>query len=243
VILIIKYSGHRGYKAIEIENTWLGFLKAIEEKLDYIELDVRVSSDNVLVVFHDKKINRLLNGNGKINSFSLKELKSFNYSDGQKILTLEELFDKAKGKIKFIIDVKSKGIENQLIQLIKKYNLENDVIIQSFSGKIIKKCYLIDQNLDYCIYRPFIGKILRPHKIFAPLFYHFLFKPYKIKYVSLDGPFMYDRILSIMKEKGLKIILGAMKTEKYLKNIKKWGISIINANNPKRIKELLKKMN
>ena len=61
----IEISGHRGYKDKEIENTKAGFLRAIEENLDYVELDIGVTSDKVLVVFHDRKINRLLNGKGK----------------------------------------------------------------------------------------------------------------------------------------------------------------------------------
>ena len=50
---------------------------------------------------------------------------------------------------------------------------------------------------------------------------------------------MYEEFTSIMHKKGIKIILGALLTERFLKNVKKWKVDIINANNPKQIRMLL----
>ena len=245
MIFIIKFSGHRGYKAKEIENTKAAVLRAIEEKLDYIEIDVRKASDDNLVIFHNRKINKLLDGRGSVHNYSLRQLKSFQYKDGQKILTFEELLDLTKGKIKLIIDVKSKEIEKKIISMISKYEIQKEVIIQSFLKTIIKKCQKIAPDLDYAIYRAFVGNLgkvlgkgLRLHKLTAPLFYRFMIKKIPVKYVSLDGPFMYDEFISILNTNGLNIILGAMKTKKYLKNTEKWNIKIINCDNPEEIKKL-----
>ncbi len=238
----IKISGHRGYRGKEIENTKAAFQRAIKEGLDYVELDVRKTLDGELVVFHDRKVNRLLNGKGNIEKFPLTKLKLLKYSDGQEILTLEEFFILTKGKIKLIIDIKSKGIEKTLIDLVKQHGLEGDVVIQAFSGKIVKNCQKIDPTLHYCVYRAFIGKLLYPHNFFARLLYNRMIKRYDVSHVSLDGPFMYDKFVSILNQNGHKIILGAIKAEKYLKKVKKWKISIINADNPSDIKEKMKNL-
>lgn len=246
MIPIIKLSGHRGYKDKEIENTKDGFLRAIRERLDYVEIDIRKTSDNIPVIFHDRKINRLLNGKGKLKNLPLEKFKSLQYKDGQELLTLDSYFALVKGKIKSILHIKSKGLEHEIIELIKKYSLENDVIIQSAYGKILNRLYSFAPDLNYALYRVFIGNIgkffgnkIKLHNIIAPISYWFLIKPFRIQYISLDGPFIYDSFVSIMHRKGIKIILGAMQTERYLKYIEKWGIDIINANNPEKIKNIL----
>ena len=239
MILNIKLSGHRGYQDKEIENTQAAFEKAIEEKLDYVELDLRKTSDEKIIVFHDRKINRLLNGKGATFNYSLRQLKEFTYSDGQTILTFKELLDLTKGKIHLILDVKAKGIEEKIINLLKEYGMEKDVIIQSHLGIIIKRFQKIDPNLNYAIFRTFMGKQLIPRRFFAKLFYKRFVKRFSVKYLNIDGPFIYDELLTILKEEGIKIILGALKVEKYLEFVEKWKIDIINSNNPEEIKRVL----
>jgi len=247
VYQIILISGHRGYKAKEIENSKSAFERAIKENLDYIELDIRKTADEKLVVFHNYKINKLLNGRGRVHKHTLKQLKAFRYQDGQKILTFEETINLIKGRIKVIIDVKSRGIEEKILGVIRANNVPYDhIIIQSAFKSIIKEFFIRAPDLDYAIYRAyignlgwFLGKFLRLHKLTALIFYRILIKNIPVNYVSLDGPFIYDEFISLLLKKNLKIILGAMKIEKYLKNIKKWNISLINVNNPAKIRYLL----
>ena len=171
---MVKLSGHRGYKSKEIENSKAAILRAIEEKLDYVEVDVRKTSDNVLVLFHDKDLNRLLKKKGSIDKFTIEELKTLKYEDGQQILTLQDFFELIQDKIKVILDVKVGRFASQIIKLIKKYKLEKDVIIQSSSGMILKQFYKTYPHLAYCIYRPYLGKEFIPHRIFTPFFYRLL---------------------------------------------------------------------
>ncbi|TFF95647.1 MAG: glycerophosphodiester phosphodiesterase family protein [Promethearchaeota archaeon] len=236
---MVKISGHRGYKGKEIENSKSALLRAIDEKLDYVEIDIRVSADNVPVLFHDKRINRLLNGSGKVHKYTLQELKNFRYGDGQSILTLKETFSLTKGKIQLILDIKAKHIESLVLNLIRECEMENEIIIQSFRGKIIQGFHNLEPNLSYSLYRACIGKYFRPHKLFAKIFYNKLIKPYPAVYVSLDGPFMYDNFINLLKKNGKKVILGAMKLENYLDKIEQWNIDIVNADDPSKVKKFL----
>ncbi len=242
-----KFSGHRGYKDKSIENTKESFLKAIDEDLDYIELDIRKTKDNVPIVFHDKNLTRMLSKKrGKINNYTLKQLKTFEYKDGQKLLTLDEALSILHGKIKLIIDIKIEGIELKIIELIKKYTLEKDVIIQSKKGVIINDCYRIAPYLKYSLYRGYLGKlwifgdILKLHKLLAPIWFDIKVRPYHIKYINLDGPYVYDDLITICHQNGIKIILGSWKIKKYVKYARKWNIEIINSNDPERIKKYIK---
>lgn len=246
IIQNFKFSAHRGYKDKSIEHTKESFIKAIDEDLDYIELDIRKTKDHIPIVFHDKNLSRMLNDKrGKIKNYSLKELKTFEYKDGQKILTLEEVLSILKGKIKIIIDIKIEGMESKIIELIKKYNLLNDVIIQSKKGEVINNCYRIAPYLDYSLYRGYLGKmwafgdILKIHKILAPIWYNIKVRPYHIKYINLDGPYIYDDLIAICHQNGIKIILGSWNVKKYVKYARKWKVNIINSNNPDKIKKYI----
>lgn len=238
----IKLSGHRGYRAQEIENTRKAILRAIKEKIDYIEIDIRKTKDEELVLFHDSHINRLLNGRAKIENLTLNNLKQFSYKDGQKIITLDEVFSLIKDKISAILDIKARKVEKKIINLIENHEMSENVIIQSFSGKAIKDFHKFNPNLHYCLYRTFIGKAFRPYGLFTKLFYKKLVKRYPISYLSLDGPFIYDKFLKLARNDGIKIILGALRTKNYLSKIDDWGISIINADDPAKIREMLRNL-
>ena len=66
---------HRGASADERENTLPAFERAIEVGADFVELDVQVSADGVLVVFHDLDLDRLTPLRGPLRRRSAAELR------------------------------------------------------------------------------------------------------------------------------------------------------------------------
>jgi len=90
---------HRGASGYAPENTLLAFKKAIELGANGIELDVQMTKDGELVVCHDETIDRTSNGSGWIKDMTLAELKSLDFSCGQKdfagvtIPTMREVFE------------------------------------------------------------------------------------------------------------------------------------------------------
>jgi len=74
VTFVLKI-GHRGARAYEPENTLRSFQKAIEIGVDAVELDVRKTKDNELVVIHNANVNKTTNGSGSVNELTLEEIK------------------------------------------------------------------------------------------------------------------------------------------------------------------------
>ncbi|MEX2715628.1 MAG: glycerophosphodiester phosphodiesterase [Candidatus Sigynarchaeum springense] len=223
-------SGHRGYKDCEIENSLKAFQRAIDEKIDFVEFDVKKTSDDVLVVYHDERLTRLLHVNKRIGKVSWKMLQGYAYDDGQHVLCLDDFFTACKGKIKFMLEIKAGGIEKQLLNLVEKHGLENSIIIQSFNGRYIKKCHSLRPDLAYGLC---IG-LAR-----GTFSYHYLVQPYPVTYLNIDGPLVDDRFVKSCVKNGKKIILGSRNTWEYLDKIEPWNVEIINADNPARIKQLL----
>ena len=91
---------HRGASADERENTIPAFERAIELGADFVELDVQVSADGALVVFHDLDLDRLTPLRGPLRRRTLAELREHG------IPTLEEVVDLTRGRIGVMAELK-----------------------------------------------------------------------------------------------------------------------------------------
>lgn len=156
-VIIIAHRGASGYAP---ENTIEAFKIAQQLNADFIEFDIHMTKDQVLVANHDVTVERTTNGVGKIQDLTVNELKKldagswFNQTYPQlakeeyvngKILTVEEIFQQFGYIEKFVIEIKYPylypGIEEKLIKLLKKYNLleEGKVILLSANQECLKK--------------------------------------------------------------------------------------------------------
>lgn len=138
----MKIIGHRGYSAKYPENTLAAFQAAMDVGADMIEFDVLLSKDSVPVIIHDDTLNRTTNGKGKVVDFTLDQLKKLDAGKGEAIPTLEEVMILAQKKIFLHIEIKSEAVSNQVkngveelvLALIEKYDLQKNCIISSFAS-------------------------------------------------------------------------------------------------------------
>ena len=151
---------HRGASGDYPENTLLAFEEGIKCGASGIELDVHKTKDNKIVVIHDEDIERTFKGKGLVKDFTLNELKEFNTRKElfknfktSKIPTLEEVLNLIKNS-NVILNIELKtdeihyeGIEEDVINLITKYKMNNKVIISSFNPKSIKICKEINEEI------------------------------------------------------------------------------------------------
>lgn len=70
--------GHRGARKEAPENTQAGFRHLRQLGIHHVELDVRLSADDQLVVLHDSTVNRTSNHKGDVLGFSAVELSEMN---------------------------------------------------------------------------------------------------------------------------------------------------------------------
>ena len=139
---------HRGASAYEPENTLCSFKKAIDMNTNLIEFDVRCSQDSHLVVIHDRKVDRTTDGSGLVEHKTLAELKELDAGNGEKIPTLEEVFEHFGGKTRFAIELKENGIEDKIVKLIKRYGLEEDSFVISFKPNRLKVIKYLEPSIQ-----------------------------------------------------------------------------------------------
>ena len=112
--------GHRGAKGHVAENTLASFEKALAFNVDAIELDVHLSSNNEIMVIHDKTIYRTTTKNGFVKDFTSLELKEL------LIPTLEDVFHLINHRCIINIEIKDANATKKVIQLIEKFINEHD---------------------------------------------------------------------------------------------------------------------
>lgn len=157
--------GHRGASQYAPENTLASYNRAIEMGADGIEIDVHKSKDGHLIVCHDERVDRTTNGQGYIKDLILKEIKSLDAGSwfskefsGEKIPLLEEVLEFVKDKdILLNIELKNgpifyDGIEDELIRLVRVFNLVENTIISSFNHYSLSISKILINNLRLVYY-------------------------------------------------------------------------------------------
>lgn len=138
----INYA-HRGASEYAPENTLLAFYTGIFMGANGIETDVQMTKDGILVLFHDDTITRLTGEEGSIQEFTLEELRGFTFEKNgltDKIVVFEEFLKQfAFRDITFAIEIKQAGIETQIADMIKKYNVDGKCVVTSFMFDCIRK--------------------------------------------------------------------------------------------------------
>ena len=137
-----KYTAHRGLfdnKAGIPENSMDAFERAMLKGYA-IELDVQMTKDGYLVVFHDQTLKRVAGLKEDITTMTLSEVKKAKLCGTEsKIPTFEDVLMLIEGRVPLMIEVKSTPeyeiLMPKLISLLEKY--EGEYIIESFDPRIL----------------------------------------------------------------------------------------------------------
>ena len=124
--------GHRGAPALAPENTLPSFTRAVEERVNGVELDVH-RVDGRLVVIHDETVDRTSNGTGALQSFSFAALRQLDFGDGATIPTLEEVIEATSQDVLINIELKGQNTGRAVASLLPNYP-NHRFMISSFSG-------------------------------------------------------------------------------------------------------------
>ena len=108
-VLAFAHRGGAYHPDIEgLENTLRAFQHAVELGYDYLETDVHVTQDGVLLAFHDSVLDRVTDATGAIATSTYAEVQRALINGSDPVPTLAELFD-AFPDARFNIDLKSAG--------------------------------------------------------------------------------------------------------------------------------------
>lgn len=127
--------GHRGASGYEPENTLRSFKRAIEFGCDWIELDVYLADEHIVVI-HDEDLSRTTNGRGRVSTSSFKYLRSLDAGKGEQIPTLEEVVTLVEHQCGINIELKGPGTAAAVGNFLAAIHYpKNEILISSFDHR------------------------------------------------------------------------------------------------------------
>lgn len=129
------------------ENSMKAFEMALQKNIG-IELDIRISKDNKLVVFHDDNLKRMTKKDVFIEDLNYQEIINTKLLDSnQNIPSFESVLKLVDSKVLLDIEIKdTKNYNILIINLIKLLDNYDNFIIKSFNPKIIKRINKLRPN-------------------------------------------------------------------------------------------------
>jgi glycerophosphoryl diester phosphodiesterase len=133
---------HRGgayHPEIEgLENTLAAFEHAVALGYDYLETDVHVTRDGVLLAFHDAVLDRVTDRRGEIATSTYAEVALAQVGGREEVPTLARLFDEFPD-VRFNIDLKSDGSVPALAEFLAAREAWDRVLVGSFSPRRLRR--------------------------------------------------------------------------------------------------------
>jgi len=144
---------HRGMKNQAPENTRPAIERVYEDGFEWAEVDVRITKDGKHVIFHDATLEGKSDGRGQVKDFTLAELKQLDTGAwfapryaGQRMLTLRECLDLAKGKLNLYLDCKEIDPE-LLVEEVLDAGMEKQVVVYGELDALAR----VRERSEYCV--------------------------------------------------------------------------------------------
>lgn len=216
---------HRGLSDIYPENTLIAFKKAFEAGADGIELDVRITRDGEVVVFHDEDLERMAGRNEKISDMDYKDLLRINIG-GEKIPLLSEVLNIVPRNKWLNIEIKDKMASYPSVDMVISRGLSAFTVFSSFDHKLLENLMRDFPSLKFGY---LIGKEHEedPVKLVENIVEN---KPF-----SVHVPYQAFQIFSkeaeefcvFLRNKGIKIIVWTLNDIEFFKKIKRFVDGVI----------------
>ncbi len=226
-----RWVAHRGLHNAEAgvpENSLLAFEKAVERG-HAIELDIRITADDQLVVFHDLELKRMTGVPGQITRWTLKDLKKLRLlGTDQAIPTVDEMLELVGGKVPLLIEIKNDSaadvgrLEPLLMEKLAQY--EGFFILESFEPQVL---IWLRRNAPQYI-RGQLGAYSKNDPKMTNYCKYLLFNPLtKPDFIAFHIGSIDHKLRLACKKRGLPLVGWTVRTQDDLKRARQLCDSII----------------
>ena len=223
---------HRGDTSIFLENTIEAFQSAISLGYQYLETDLRETSDGKIITFHDPNLKRITGANITISETKFSDIRMRRLPSREIIPTIDELLEEFQDSF-FNMDLKVNQIEEKVLKKINSHNALERVCLGSFNSKTIKKINSLEP------------KILTSMGISQVIMYKFFQKKNISKLIQI--PTRWNGIKVITKKfidrlhnDGLKVHVWTINKEKEMQSLIDLGVDGIMTDNASGLIKVMK---
>ena len=228
--------GHRGGPQVAPENTLASFKAAREMGADGVELDVTLCADGEVVVIHDDTVDRTTNGQGLVRALCLDDIKALDAGSwfapeyaGARIPMLREVMEWVPEEMLLNIELKgvtmrSDGLEQGVIELIREYRLQGRVILSSFNPFVLRRVKQMAAELETgLLYSPDLPQFLSRAWL-RPLAQPDALHP---QHVLVNGAYM-----GWARQKGYRVNVWTVDRAEDMGRLISYGVDMIITNKP-----------
>lgn len=233
-----KYIAHRGLYGEYPENSISSFKYAIEKGFS-IELDVRLTKDCKIIVFHDKDLMRVCGVDVNVSDFTYKQLCVFSLGNSnEKIPLLSDVLKLVNGKVPLLIEIKNGSpvwvLEKRLCHMLKKYN--GEYAVESFNPFSILYFRLFSPNTvrgqlisgyKNKNFKPLDLKYIGRKICMSPVVWNFISKP---DFVAGDLRSVSMKTLFEILDMGADFITWTAKTDELVETALQFSKTVIVEN-------------
>ncbi|MBH0038231.1 MULTISPECIES: glycerophosphodiester phosphodiesterase [unclassified Pseudoalteromonas] len=228
----MKVFAHRGASGDFPENTKSAILEALKVGVDGIEVDIQSSFDDYMLI-HDSWLDRTTSGKGRVSDFTAHELSKLDAGNGEKIPTLQQLFDWNNNKSLLNIELKHTfELERFVAQLEKNIEANKiskaNILVSSFDHHQLQ---WLKNRLPWLKIGALTSSIPINYAKFASDLNAFS--------VHVDKTFINKAFADDAKKRGLKIYAYTVDREQDIALMLEYGIDGIFTNYPARTKAYL----
>lgn len=218
---VMRVIAHRGYSEVYPENTLAAFEGAIDIGVDYIELDVQMTSDGVIVVFHDNDLKRVTGQEGSISDYTYEQLQQMDagswFQDayaGERIPTLQETLELIRdSRCNVYLEMKDigdrEGFVEQTLEITRECGMEGRCLFASFQYEYLQQIKALDPEL-LTLYITSSGKTSLPTEY--PAEFYGLY----VENVSADT-------IKAIHEAGSKVFVWTLETPSQINIVREMG--------------------
>lgn len=226
-----KILAHRGAFGYAPQNTMAAYKKAIEMNSDGIELDIRLSKDGKIVICHNSTIDETSNGSGEISEMTYEEILKYDFSkefpeySPQHAPLLSEVLELFKPTNMLInIEVKDSDSAIPAIELVKKMEMQGQIVYSSFNHRCIKNMREYDPSIDAgLLYGEEVSEDMESY-----------IKEYNATAVHPYFSSVNDKIIDICNRNGYKIRAWTVNEPEDIEAMVKLDIDTVITNYPDR---------
>ncbi len=245
-----KVIAHRGANKKAPQNTLPAFVTAINEGTDGFETDVHLSKDGIPVICHNYTINATSDGRGEITSYTLEELKKFDFGSyfsvdfkGTPLPTLDEFLEVTSESDCEIINIELKcpkdnnitHLVEQTLKSVKKYGCLDRVIISSFSPKVLSTVKKVDARCRTA----FLYPISHPSVCRMIIYPFFMVKKIKADIIHPASLVVTKELVEIAHNLGIQVNVWTVNDRKTILKLLDYGVDGIITDKPLETREII----
>ncbi|MEX1029505.1 MAG: glycerophosphodiester phosphodiesterase family protein [Paenibacillaceae bacterium] len=230
-------TAHRGSSSTAPENTKSSILRAIQDGAGFAEIDVQMSADGVVVVYHDQTLKKLGNPTAidKLDYSEITNSDAGQWFDlifaGERIPRLEDIIEIAKNHIKLNIELKMYNPKSPLpevvARLLESNSFIHSCIVTSFDQKAIKKIKQLNPNIK-------TGLIVKSQKQIDLTFLNS-----DINIISVKSSAVNTKLMKQSEKYNKEVHVWTVNDEKEMSRMIQAGVNSIITDYPEKLIKLM----